>query len=75
MREYQFVQFPGGRIELRVVPGPAWSEDVRAQIVAEVRQVLALDVELRTQDRIERRGRGKHRDFVKAEEIDEDTAR
>lgn len=72
VREYQFVQFPAGRIELRIVPGPAWNEDVRAQIVREVREVLGLDVEIRTLDRIERRGRGKHRDFVRADELGAD---
>jgi len=31
VREYQFVQHAQGRIELRIHPGPAWSEDVRAE--------------------------------------------
>ncbi|HTM58167.1 MAG TPA: hypothetical protein VL123_07105 [Candidatus Udaeobacter sp.] len=71
VREYQFVQFPGGRIELRILPGPAWTDEIPAALRAEVREALALDVEIRRVDRFERRGRGKHRDFVRAEEIGE----
>ena len=71
VREYQFVQFPGGRIELRILPGPAWTDEIPAALRAEVREALALDVEIRRVDRFERRGRGKHRDFVHAEEIGE----
>ena len=70
VREYQFVQFPAGRIELRIVPGPAWSDEVRGQLVGEVRQALGLEVTLVTRERLERRGRGKHRDFVRAEDLD-----
>lgn len=71
VREYQFVQFPAGRVELRIVPGPAWSGEWRARLAGEVRQVLGVEVEVRELPRIERRGRGKHRDFVRAEDLGE----
>jgi len=71
VREYQFVQFPGGRIDLRVLPGPAWTDDVAPALRAEVREALGIDVTLRKVERFERRGRGKHRDFVKAEDLGE----
>ena len=71
IREYQFVQFPAGRIELRIMPGPAWTEAVRGELVGEVQQVLGLAVEVRSVERFERRGRGKHRDFVKAADLGE----
>lgn len=70
VREYQFVQFPAGRIELRVVTGPAWTEAVRGELVSEVQQVLGLQVDVQTVARFERRGRGKHRDFIKAADLD-----
>ncbi len=69
VREYQFVQFPEGRIELRLLTGPAWSAEWRPRLVAEVREVLGIDVELVEVDRFERRGRGKHRDFIRAEDL------
>lgn len=68
--EYQFVQFPEGRIELRVIPGPAWSDDVKSGLVEEVRAVLGLEVALRSVPRIPRRGRAKHRDFVLASDLE-----
>lgn len=71
VREYQFVQFPAGRIELRVVAGPAWTEATRGELVNEVREALQLAVEVKTVERFERRGRGKHRDFVRAEDLGE----
>ena len=71
VREYQFVQFPAGRIELRLVTGPAWSPEWLPRIGEEVAQVLGTPVEVRVVPRIERRGRGKHRDFVRAEDIGE----
>ncbi len=71
VREYQFVQFPAGRVELRIVPGPAWSGEWRVRLAGEVRQVLGVEVEVRELPRIERRGRGKHRDFVRAEDLGE----
>ena len=71
VREYQFVQFPQGRIELRIVAGPAWAPEWFERLRGEVRQVLGIDVELKLVDRFERRGRGKHRDFVKAEDLGE----
>lgn len=71
VREYQFVQFPAGRIELRIVTGPAWTDEWLPKLRAEVREVLAIDVEVTTVERFERRGRGKHRDFVKAEDLGE----
>jgi phenylacetate-CoA ligase len=69
--EYQFVQFPGGRIELRVTPGPAWADGMEAGLVEEVRGVLGVGVDVRSVGRIARRGRAKHRDFVHAEDLDE----
>ncbi len=71
VREYQFVQFPEGRIELRIVPGPAWDASWGPRLRAEVQQVLGAVVELREMPRLERRGRGKHRDFVRAEDLGE----
>jgi len=71
VREYQFVQFEAGRIELRIVPGPAWDASWRPRLIEEVRQVLGTTVELQEVPRIERRGRGKHRDFVRAEDLGE----
>jgi phenylacetate-CoA ligase len=71
VREYQFVQFEAGRIELRIVPGPAWNAGWRPQLIEEVRQVLGVTVELRELPRIERQGRGKHRDFVRAADLGE----
>jgi phenylacetate-CoA ligase len=69
VREYQFVQFPGGRVELRIVPGPAWDPSWRPRLQAEVRQVLGTEVEVCEVERLERRGRGKHRDFIRAEDL------
>lgn len=66
VREYQFVEYPGGRIELRILPGPEWSGAAGAEIEAEVSRGFGVPVSLRTVERIERSGRGKHRDFVKA---------
>lgn len=68
VREYQFVQFTSGRIELRILPGPAWTPEWRPRLIAEVRDVLGIGVELVEVERFERRGRGKHRDFIRAEE-------
>lgn len=69
--EYQFVQFPAGRIELRIVTGPGWSAEWRPKLAEEVRQVLGTVVEVREVGTLERRGRGKHRDFVHAGDIGE----
>jgi phenylacetate-CoA ligase len=71
VREYQFVQFPEGVVELRVSTGPAWKESVREELVAQVREVLGVDVAVKTVPRFERRGRGKHRDFIRAEDLGE----
>lgn len=70
VREYQFVQFTD-RVELRIVAGPAWSDAWTPRLTAEVREVLGLDVAVAVVPRFERRGRGKHRDFVKAEDLGE----
>ena len=72
VHEYQFIQDPDGRVELRVVRGPHWSDGVRAGLTEEVRSVLGLEVDLRTVDRIPRRGRAKHRDFVRREDLERD---
>jgi phenylacetate-CoA ligase len=72
VHEYQFVQFPDGRIELRVIPGPAWADGMTGTLVSEVRGVLNVDVEVRPVERIARRGRAKHRDFVRAEDLGEE---
>jgi phenylacetate-CoA ligase len=71
VREYQFVEFPGGRIELRVLPGEKWDDDARALIEREVTEGLGVPVSLRVVDAIRRMGRGKHRDFVKAADLGE----
>lgn len=63
--EYQYVQFADGRIELHVVAGPRWSDDMIERLVRESRQVLDIEVEVQVVQQIERRGRGKHRDFVR----------
>lgn len=68
--EYQFVQFADGRVELRVIQGPAWTDDVKTGLVEEVRTVLGLEVALRTVGRIPRRGRAKHRDFVQVSDLE-----
>ncbi len=70
VREYQFVQFPT-RVELRIVAGPAWSDEWLPKLREEVRQVLGIDVEVRVVPRFERRGRGKHRDYVTAADLGE----
>jgi hypothetical protein len=69
VREYQFVQFQDGRVELRVLPGPSWSHEAGPEIEAEVTRGLGLPVRLRLVTKIHRVGRGKHRDFVKAEDL------
>lgn len=71
IREYQFVQFPDDRVELRITAGPAWTPAVEGALRDEVRQALGIEVAVRVVPRFERRGRGKHRDFVRAEEIAE----
>jgi phenylacetate-CoA ligase len=71
VREYQFVEFPSGRIELRVIPGPAWNPDVMSGLSAEMRTALGFDPDLRIVEKIQRMGRAKHRDFVKAEDLGE----
>ncbi len=70
VREYQFVQHAGGRIELRIHPGPAWSDAIRDQLGAEARAAFGTPIQISTVDRFERRGRGKHRDFVRAEDLE-----
>ena len=70
VREYQFVQFPEGRIELRIHPGPSWSDDTQRQLGAEARAAFGWPVEIKLVERFERRGRGKHRDFVRAEDLE-----
>ena len=69
VREYQFVEFDDGRIELRIVPGAEWNEQARGEIEAEVTQGLGIPVQLLTVERIQRHGRGKHRDFIKASQL------
>lgn len=71
VREYQFVHSADGRIELRVLPGDAWSDGAKSAIEAEVTAGLGVPVALRRVERIERTGRGKFRDWVKAEELGE----
>lgn len=69
VREYQFVEYPDGAIELRVLPGSEWDDSARTEIEEEVARGLGMSVRLRTVARIQRHGRGKHRDFVKAEDL------
>lgn len=71
VREYQFVQFPSGRVELRLRPGSAWNDGVRPELQREVREALGIEVEIRVVERLSRIGRGKHRDYVRAEDIGE----
>jgi phenylacetate-CoA ligase len=71
VREYQFVEFPGGRLELRITAGEGWSESVEREIREETSRGLGLPVEVRVVPRFERRGRGKHRDWVRAADIGE----
>ncbi|HYM81343.1 MAG TPA: hypothetical protein VEY91_08015 [Candidatus Limnocylindria bacterium] len=71
VREYQFVQFANGRIELRVIAGPGWSDGAHDEIEGEVTKGLGVPVELKLVPRIQRVGRGKHRDFVRAEDLGE----
>jgi phenylacetate-CoA ligase len=73
VHEYQFVQEPSGRVELRVVRGPNWSDSINESLASEVRSVLGLEVVLRPVDRIPRRGRAKHRDFVRSEDLEDET--
>lgn len=72
VREYQFVQHPEGRIELRIHPGPSWNDEVRDQLSREANEAFGTPIELRLVPRFERRGRGKHRDFVRAEDLEPD---
>lgn len=72
VREYQFVEFANGTIELRVLPGSEWTEASRGEIEAEVTHGMGLPVKLRTVERIQRVGRGKHRDFMKAKDLGEE---
>jgi phenylacetate-CoA ligase len=71
IREYQFVQFPDERVELRLRPGPVWTEGVRHELAGEVRDALGIEVEIRIVERMNRVGRGKHRDYVRAADIGE----
>jgi phenylacetate-CoA ligase len=71
VREYQFVEFRGGRIELRVVPGATWNPAALARVRGDVREMLGFEPEVRTVERIRRPGRAKHRDFVRADDLDE----
>lgn len=73
VHEYQFVQYPSGKVELRLVRGPKWSDSTRDSLGAQVRAALGLEVDLRLVDRIARRGRAKHRVFVRADELEEET--
>jgi phenylacetate-coenzyme A ligase PaaK-like adenylate-forming protein len=65
IREYQFAEFPDGRIVLRVLPGPAWTEELAGRVAAEVSAEFGLPVSLEVVEAIDRRGRGKHRDYVR----------
>jgi phenylacetate-CoA ligase len=71
VREYQFVEFPDGRLELRVTAGTGWSDALAREVRDEVSRGLGLPVEVRVVDRFERRGRGKHRDWVRAADLGE----
>ncbi|MBI1799077.1 MAG: phenylacetate--CoA ligase family protein [Candidatus Eisenbacteria bacterium] len=68
VREYQFVEFSGGRIELRVRPGETWNDGARAAIEAEVTEGLGIPVALVVVDHVERAGRGKFRDWIRSSE-------
>jgi len=68
VRDYQFLQFQDKRVELLIRPGPGFGEHTAKEIADEVRQVLGFDVGLKLRERLERSGRGKHRDFVRVED-------
>ncbi len=70
VREYQFVQFPDGRIELRVTRGAAWSDGAARGIEDEVSRGLGAPVAVRVVDRIARGARGKHRDWVRSGDLE-----
>jgi phenylacetate-CoA ligase len=65
--EYQFAEYPDGVIELRIAPGPGWDSSLEREIEREVTAGLGMPVRVRTVPRFERRGRGKHRDYVKVD--------
>ena len=65
--EYQFAEYPDGAIELRIAPGPGWDSALEREIEREVTAGLGMPVRVRTVPRFERRGRGKHRDYVKVD--------
>ena len=69
VQEYQFVQFGDGRVELRIKPGPGFGDETAREIRSEVAHVLGLQVDLRLLERFERSARGKHRDFVRVEDL------
>jgi phenylacetate-CoA ligase len=71
VREYQFVQFPGGAIELRILPGDSWTDEASYQVRGQITRELGVPVDLKVVTVIRRLGRGKHRDFVKAEDLEE----
>lgn len=70
--EYQFIECRDRQIELRIRPGESWSESLADQIRADVEAGLGVAVRVRTVTRIQRQGRGKHRDFVKESELEGD---
>jgi phenylacetate-CoA ligase len=65
--EYQFAQYPDGALELRVAPGTGWTDELAVEIEREVTDGLGTPVRLKVVPRFERRGRGKHRDFVQVD--------
>lgn len=70
VREYQFVQSPE-RVELRLVAGAGWRDGLLDEIREEVSRGLGTPVEVRLVERLRRGGRGKHRDWVRAEDLGE----
>ena len=78
VRSYQFFQDAPGRVELRIVRGPAYLEGTTAEIREQMLRQLGagFEMEIRFVDEIARTGRGKHRFIVQeipADELDRQT--
>lgn len=63
IRQMQIVQEQPGRIEVNLVPGPGWGDDVAAELVATLRGILgeSMVMDLRPLERIPQEKNGKYR--------------
>ncbi len=63
IRQMQIVQEEDGRLEVNLVPGPGWGDDVAAALTATLRDILGQGValELRPMERIPQEKNGKYR--------------